>query len=205
MAAAASLIEERLTQGPADARRPVVIVCGDSPMLRPESVTGLLRRFHELQADCLLGSAITTDPTGLGRIVRDAEGRVRSIVEQKDATLEQLAIREGNTGVMAIPARPLRAWLSGLRNANAQKEYYLTDVIAMAVADQVAVAPLVSPTVAEVLGISVQTAGPLRSGLIRKGMIWSPAHGQTAFTVPMFDAFMVRAMPEWGQEPLAER
>jgi hypothetical protein len=56
-----------------------------------------------------------------------------------------------------------------------------------------------------VLGISVQSAGPLRSGLIRKGMIWSPAHGQTAFTVPMFDAFMVRAMPEWGQEPLAER
>jgi AAA ATPase domain len=56
-----------------------------------------------------------------------------------------------------------------------------------------------SGDIAEVLGISVQTAGPLRSGLIRKGMIWSPAHGQTAFTVPMFDAFMVRAMPEWRQ------
>jgi hypothetical protein len=62
-----------------------------------------------------------------------------------------------------------------------------------------------SGDIADVLGISVQSAGPLRSGLIRKGMIWSPAHGQTAFTVPMFDAFMVRAMPEWGQEPLAER
>jgi hypothetical protein len=56
-----------------------------------------------------------------------------------------------------------------------------------------------SGDVAEVLGVSVQSAGPLRSGLIRKGMIWSPAHGQTAFTVPMFDAFMVRAMPEWRQ------
>ena len=56
-----------------------------------------------------------------------------------------------------------------------------------------------SGEIAEVLGISVQTAGPLRSGLIRKGMIWSPAHGQTGFTVPMFDAFMVRAMPEWKQ------
>ena len=62
-----------------------------------------------------------------------------------------------------------------------------------------------SGDIADVLGISVQSAGPLRSGLNRKGMIWSPAHGQTAFTVPMFDAFMVRAMPEWGQEPLAER
>lgn len=55
-----------------------------------------------------------------------------------------------------------------------------------------------SGDIADVLGISVQTAGPLRSGLIKKGMIWSPAHGQTAFTVPMFDAFMVRTMPEWG-------
>lgn len=57
-----------------------------------------------------------------------------------------------------------------------------------------------SGDIAEALNISVQTAGPLRSGLIRKGMIWSPAHGQTAFTVPMFDAFMVRAMPDWKQE-----
>lgn len=56
-----------------------------------------------------------------------------------------------------------------------------------------------SGDIADVLGISVQTAGPLRSGLIKKGMIWSPAHGKTAFTVPMFDAFMVRAMPEWKQ------
>jgi hypothetical protein len=62
--------------------------------------------------------------------------------------------------------------------------------------------PLRSGDIADVLGISVQSAGPLRSGLIRKGMIWSPAHGQTAFTVPMFDAFMVRAMPEWGQQQL---
>ncbi|MFM9100664.1 MAG: hypothetical protein ACKOPS_04720, partial [Cyanobium sp.] len=59
-----------------------------------------------------------------------------------------------------------------------------------------------SGDIAEVLGVRVQTAGPLRSGLIKKGMIWSPAHGQTAFTVPMFDTFMVRAMPEWGQQQL---
>ena len=56
-----------------------------------------------------------------------------------------------------------------------------------------------SGDIAEMMGVSVQTAGPLRSGLIKKGMIWSPAYGQTAFTVPMFDTFMVRAMPEWKQ------
>ena len=54
-----------------------------------------------------------------------------------------------------------------------------------------------SGDVAEALGIPVERAGPLRSGLIRKGMIWSPAHGQTAFTVPMFDRFMIRAIPQW--------
>ena len=130
----------------------VLVLYGDVPLIRRETLTELVALAS---ADAMgLLTVELADPTGYGRIVRDVEGRVRSIVEQKDATLEQLAIREGNTGVMAIPARPLRAWLSGLRNANAQKEYYLTDVIAMAVADQVAVAPLVSPTVAEVLGIN---------------------------------------------------
>jgi hypothetical protein len=62
-----------------------------------------------------------------------------------------------------------------------------------------------SGDIADELGIKVQQAGPLRNGLIKKGMIWSPTHGQTAFTVPMFDAFMIRAIPEWKQEPLAER
>jgi len=60
-----------------------------------------------------------------------------------------------------------------------------------------------SGDIADALGIKVQQAGPLRSGLIKKGMIWSPAHGQTAFTVPMFDAFMIRAIPEWSSERLA--
>ena len=60
-----------------------------------------------------------------------------------------------------------------------------------------------SGDIADALGIKVQQAGPLRNGLIKKGMIWSPAHGQTAFTVPMFDALMIRAIPEWKPERLA--
>ena len=56
-----------------------------------------------------------------------------------------------------------------------------------------------SGDVAEAMGIPVERAGPLRNGLIRKGMIWSPAHGQTAFTVPMFDRFMIRAIPQWDR------
>jgi bifunctional UDP-N-acetylglucosamine pyrophosphorylase/glucosamine-1-phosphate N-acetyltransferase len=94
------------------------------------------------------------DPTGYGRVLRDTTGRVVGIVEQKDATAEQRNIREGNTGVMAIPVKHLRGWLGRLRNANAQGEYYLTDIIAMAVADGVKVTPLLASSVAEVLGVN---------------------------------------------------
>jgi hypothetical protein len=94
------------------------------------------------------------DPTGYGRIIRDPSGRVLRIVEQKDASPAELAVREGNTGVMAVPANLLREWLGRLRNANAQGEYYLTDIVEMAVAAQVAVVPLVAPTIPEVLGIN---------------------------------------------------
>ena len=77
-----------------------------------------------------------SDPTGYGRIVRNG-GQIRSIVEHKDATPEQRAIHEVNTGIMIMPTTRLKQWLSGLKNNNAQGEYYLTDVIAAAVADGV--------------------------------------------------------------------
>ena len=130
----------------------VLVLYGDVPLIRAET----LQRLIALAGPRAMGllTVELADPTGYGRIVRDGAGRVTSIVEQKDASAAQLAIREGNTGVMAIPAGPLRRWLAGLRAENAQKEYYLTDVIAMAVAEGVEVAPLVAPTVAEVLGIN---------------------------------------------------
>jgi bifunctional N-acetylglucosamine-1-phosphate-uridyltransferase/glucosamine-1-phosphate-acetyltransferase GlmU-like protein len=135
VAAAASLIEERIRQTPTDARLPVVIVCGDSPMLRPESVTGLLHRFAEVDAACLLGTAITADPTGLGRIVRDADGRFVGIVEEKDATSEQRGIREVNMSTYVFEARALLHALSHLGNANAAGEYYITDCPGMLLAE----------------------------------------------------------------------
>jgi bifunctional UDP-N-acetylglucosamine pyrophosphorylase/glucosamine-1-phosphate N-acetyltransferase len=135
VAAAAGLIADRLAECPPDARRPVVIVCGDSPMLRPESVTGLLRRFAELQAACLLGTAVTSDPTGLGRIVRDAAGAFVGIVEEKDATAEQRGIREVNMSTYVFEARALLHALSRLNNANASGEYYITDCPGMLLAE----------------------------------------------------------------------
>ncbi|MCP5338647.1 MAG: bifunctional UDP-N-acetylglucosamine diphosphorylase/glucosamine-1-phosphate N-acetyltransferase GlmU [Sinobacteraceae bacterium] len=130
----------------------VLVLYGDVPLIRRETLAALVALAGP-DAMSLLTVELP-DPTGYGRIVRDAAARVLKIVEQKDATPQQCAIREGNTGVMAVPARLLRRWLGQLRNANAQGEYYLTDIVEMAVAEQVEVRPLVAPTVPEVLGIN---------------------------------------------------
>ena len=129
-----------------------LVLYGDVPLIRAATLRELVALAGPDSMSLL--TVMLDDPTGYGRIVRDVDGRVLGIVEQKDASAEQLRIREGNTGVMAVPVRHLRRWLGGLSNRNAQGEYYLTDIIAMAVADGVAVTPLVAPTVAEVLGVN---------------------------------------------------
>ena len=127
VAAAAEAIRTRLASDPADARRPVVIVCGDSPMLRVESVTDLLAAWDARGASCLLGTAVTADPTGLGRIVRDATGRFERIVEQKDASEAERVIDEVNMSTYVFEARDLLRALAALRPDNAAGEYYITD------------------------------------------------------------------------------
>jgi bifunctional UDP-N-acetylglucosamine pyrophosphorylase/glucosamine-1-phosphate N-acetyltransferase/UDP-N-acetylglucosamine pyrophosphorylase len=131
VAAATAAIEERIRNDPPGMRRPVVIVCGDSPMLRPESVTGLLAEFERRAAACLLGTAVAADPAGLGRIVRDAAGHFERIVEEKDATPAQRQIREVNMSTYVFEARDLLRALARLDNANAAGEYYLTDCPAL--------------------------------------------------------------------------
>jgi bifunctional UDP-N-acetylglucosamine pyrophosphorylase/glucosamine-1-phosphate N-acetyltransferase/UDP-N-acetylglucosamine pyrophosphorylase len=125
--AAAGLLEARLRDADPGISRPVVIVCGDSPMLRPASVTGLLDEFSRRRAACLLGTAITSDATGLGRIVRGPDGRFQRIVEERDATPAEQAIREVNMSTYVFEARDLLAALARLDDANAAGEYYLTD------------------------------------------------------------------------------
>ncbi len=116
----------------------VLILYGDVPLIEVETLQRLLEKVKDDQLALL--TVELDDPTGYGRIVRDAEGVVKAIVEHKDATPEQRAIREGNTGILAVPGKRLADWLGRLSNNNAQGEYYLTDVIAMAVADGLVVA-----------------------------------------------------------------
>jgi bifunctional UDP-N-acetylglucosamine pyrophosphorylase / glucosamine-1-phosphate N-acetyltransferase len=133
-----------------DAR--VLVLYGDVPLIRAGTLRELLERAGSSSVALL--TVLLDDPTGYGRIVRDARGRVRRIVEQRDGGKRELAIRECNTGVLAAPAKPLKGWLSRLKNDNAQAEFYLTDVIAMAVAQRVAVEPLLAPSASEVLGVN---------------------------------------------------
>ena len=109
----------------------VLVLYGDVPLIQVDTLRHLLAqpgRLAVLVADMV-------NPTGYGRIVRNAEGKVGAIVEQKDATDEQLAIRTINTGIITAESTALRTWLSQLSNSNAQGEYYLTDVFASAAAD----------------------------------------------------------------------
>ena len=132
----------------------VLVLYGDVPLIRAET----LRDLTAAAADALALITVTLDdPTGYGRIVRDAGGRISRIVEQKDADEQQRAIREGNTGLLAVSAARLRDWLARLDNDNAQSEYYLTDIVAMAVTDRVAVRSVAAPTVEEVSGVNDRT------------------------------------------------
>ena len=130
----------------------VLVLYGDVPLIRADTLKQLIDAAG-VKAMSLL-TVMLDNPAGYGRIVRNARGAIQKIVEQKDASKAQLKIREGNSGIMAVPAKLLRKWLGKLKNANAQGEYYLTDVIAMAVKDKVKVTPLIAPTVAEVLGVN---------------------------------------------------
>ena len=107
-----------------------LILYGDVPLIRAETLKQLV---HAAQGALAILTVELADPSGYGRIVRDGSGRVLRIVEQKDSTAEERRIGEINTGIMAMPSAQLGQWLGRLSNDNAQQEYYLTDIVGMAV------------------------------------------------------------------------
>jgi bifunctional UDP-N-acetylglucosamine pyrophosphorylase / glucosamine-1-phosphate N-acetyltransferase len=130
----------------------VLVLAGDVPLIRPAT----LREVADRSTDKSIGllTVVPADPTGYGRIVRDNLGNVVRIVEHKDANTKERAIGEINTGLMAVRAKFLREWLAALKNDNAQGEYYLTDIIVMAVRAGLQIGAVVAPTEAEVLGVN---------------------------------------------------
>jgi bifunctional UDP-N-acetylglucosamine pyrophosphorylase / glucosamine-1-phosphate N-acetyltransferase len=159
----------------------VLVLYGDVPLVRPATLERLAQAGRE-------GLAVLTtevqDPRGYGRIVRDAAGSVRAIVEQKDASAEHLKIREINAGLMALGAPRLGAWLKKLDNRNAQREYYLTDLVAMAVAERVPVAAVKVDDPWEVAGVNS-----------KRELAQAERHYQKAQALRLLDAGVTLADP----------
>lgn len=132
----------------------VLVLYGDVPLLTEDTLRDLVAVAG---GDGLaLLTVIAQDPTGYGRIVRDHDQHVIRIVEEKDASDNEKLLTEVNTGVLVCPAKRLREWISKLKNDNASGEYYLTEIVELAVWDKLAVQPLAADTEGETLGINTK-------------------------------------------------
>jgi bifunctional UDP-N-acetylglucosamine pyrophosphorylase/glucosamine-1-phosphate N-acetyltransferase len=178
----------------------VLVLYGDVPLLRAQTV----RELCALAAGRADGrgvavlTALLDDPAGYGRIVRDARGALRRIVEDSEAGAKERRIREINSGVLAAPARLLRQWLARLQPRNAQHEYYLTDVVAQAARQKVPVAALTAFDPAEILGVNdrVQLA-QAEAGYRRRRAHELMARGVTVIDPARLD---VRGSVETGRD-----
>jgi bifunctional UDP-N-acetylglucosamine pyrophosphorylase / glucosamine-1-phosphate N-acetyltransferase len=129
-----------------------LILYGDVPLLKLTTVNDLLANVDGKSLGLL--TVNLTDPKGYGRIIRDSSGHVQKIVEEKDASNDEKLIKEVNTGIMAVKGGKLKSWLSRLTNNNAQGEYYLTDIIEMAVSEKIKVTTNHPSTEDEVMGVN---------------------------------------------------
>jgi bifunctional UDP-N-acetylglucosamine pyrophosphorylase/glucosamine-1-phosphate N-acetyltransferase len=128
-----------------------LVLYGDVPLIGEETLAAMIAGGGDRLT---LLTAELDDPAGYGRIVRNRRGSITAIVEDKDASAEQRKIREINTGIMALPTARLQDWTSRLTNRNAQREYYLTDVVPLALADRVAVTTVKARATWEILGVN---------------------------------------------------
>lgn len=145
----AHAVQQAMPEVPDDAS--VLVMYGDVPMVSAATLRALLDAGRRTLAVLV---AELDDPAGYGRILRNRSGAVTGIVEDKDATARQKRIREINTGFIAAPAKRLRGWLKKVRNDNAKNEYYLTDIVAMAVKDRLTVSSVAAASAEEVEGVN---------------------------------------------------
>ncbi|MEU2350295.1 bifunctional UDP-N-acetylglucosamine diphosphorylase/glucosamine-1-phosphate N-acetyltransferase GlmU [Modestobacter sp. NPDC049651] len=159
---------------------PVLIVNGDAPLLTTATLAGLVGSHQHRGNTLTVLTAVVEDPTGLGRIIRDAEGAVRAIVEEKDADDAQRAVREVNAGVYVGDAAAVREALTRVGSGNQQGEQYLTDVLGLLVADGAPVGGYAAPDPADTLGCNDQRELAARrrtlndrvlDGLMRAGVV----------------------------------
>ena len=162
---------------------PVTLVLyGDVPLIRPATLQRLL---EAARGGVAVLTAEVDKPAGYGRIVRNPEGAVRAIVEEKDASADQKRIREINTGLMALPTARLAAWLERLTNDNAQREYYLPEIVTLALLDGIEVHAIAADDAREILGVNG------RADLAQVERIY-----QRRYAAQLLDAGVMLADPE---------
>jgi bifunctional UDP-N-acetylglucosamine pyrophosphorylase / glucosamine-1-phosphate N-acetyltransferase len=140
-----------------DVQEPTLVLYGDVPLTSKETLSTLLKLADAGRGQNGALALLTQNlknPTGYGRIVRNIDGSVEAIVEEKDASSAQKSIQEINTGIMVLPTNALKTWLKSLRSSNAQGEYYLTDVITMAVQDGVPIRTTQAAHEYEIIGVN---------------------------------------------------
>jgi len=157
-------------------RGTVLILCGDTPLLRAETLKSMLAFHRDNSAAVTVLTALLDDPYGYGRVVRDPSGRVTRIVEQKDADPEEQEIREINSGIYCMDSDFLFNNIKGLGNNNAQQEYYLTDLLAIAVRNELTCLAVQADDADEIMGVNdrIQLAAAdrvLRSRINRDHML----------------------------------
>lgn len=135
----------------------VMVLCGDTPLLTKELLENLLAEHRKSENTATVLTAYLADPTGYGRIIRSAEGYVHRIVEQKDATVEECAVKETNTGIYCFESAELFPALYSITPNNAQGEYYLTDVIGLLVQDGKRVGAYMTTDAAQTMGVNSRT------------------------------------------------
>jgi UDP-N-acetylglucosamine diphosphorylase/glucosamine-1-phosphate N-acetyltransferase len=135
-------------------REDIVILCGDVPLVRPETLKALHEKKRQDRAAVVVLTMIVDNPDGYGRVLKTEDGQVIRIVEEKDATAEEKRVREINTGIYCAESRFLFAAVGRLENNNAQREYYLTDIIEIASQDGLRVTSLTVSNPREVMGIN---------------------------------------------------
>lgn len=135
-----------------------IVICGDTPLIRPETMKALLEHHQQQAAKATILTAVAENPTGYGRILRNEEGHVEQIVEQKDATVEQQKVTEINTGTYCFDNKALFETLKLVKNDNAQGEYYLPDVIKILKQQGEIVSAYISDDFSENLGVNDRVA-----------------------------------------------
>jgi bifunctional UDP-N-acetylglucosamine pyrophosphorylase/glucosamine-1-phosphate N-acetyltransferase len=146
----------------------VLILCGDAPLVRGETLRQLATEHRDSGAAVTVLTALMDTPTGYGRIVRSADGGIDRIVEEKDASAEERAIAEINSGIYCVAADFLAVAVAGLSNDNAQGEYYLTDIISAATSQGLACRPLALADAEEISGVNDRVQLAAAAAVVRR-------------------------------------